>query len=176
MQETDDFIASARAAASTVSTASQSAMGILSQTSTNFSSYCPNVNQTESDTTVLGVNLQGLSNLISNDYISLQMEVTDNMTKIENMLQAVEEAVEILETSFHHTENIIWLVPGLLLGVSILTALATFGVILAWKQESGPRLQCFMSYGVLPALIAACILCCLLAVASSVSSAASAGM
>lgn len=168
------MIAQARAAASTISTASQSAMGILSQTSTNFSSFCPNVNQTEKNT-VLGVDLLGLSNLISRDYVTLQMDVTDNMTKIENMLQAVEEAVEILESSFNHAENVVWLVPGLLLGVSIVTALATFGVILAWKQESSPRLQRFMSYGVLPALIAVCILCWTLAIGSTVSTAASAG-
>ena len=127
------------------------------------------------DEIVLGVDLMGLSNLISNDYVALQMEVTDNMTKIENMLQAVEEVVDILETFFDRTENIVWLVPGLLLGVSILTALATFGVILAWKQESGPQLQRFMSYGVLPALITVSILCWLLAIASTVSTAASAG-
>lgn len=133
------------------------------------------MNQTEFDTAVLGVDLMGLSNLISNDYVRLQIEVTDNMTKIENMLQAVEEAAEILETSFHRTENIVWLVPGLLLAVSILTALATFGVILAWKQESGFRLQRFMSYCVLPALITVCILCWLLAIASTVTTAASAG-
>jgi len=62
-----------------------------------------------------------------------------------------------------------------LLAVGIVTALATFGVVMAWKQDSRPRLQRFMSYGVLPGLIIVCLLCWILAIGATVSTAASTG-
>ena len=124
---------------------------------------------------MLGVDLVGFANSISVDYVALENEVAANMTKIEDILLTMDATVEIMESSFNQAENVIWLVPALLLGVSIVTALATFGVILAWKQDAGLRLQRFMSYGVLPSLMILCILCWLLAIGAAVSTAANTG-
>ena len=96
------------------------------------------------------------------------------MTEIEDVLDTFEDAASMMEVSFDRAESVVWLVPGLLLAVSIVTALATFGVILAWKQESGLRLQRCMSYGLLPALIALCLLCWILCIATTVTTTLSA--
>ena len=126
-------------------------MGILSQTSTNTTIFCPNINETVFNRR-LGQNLVQLSHLLSVDYIALQGNITNNMTDIEEVLDVFEDAAGMMEISLDRAESVMWFVPGLLLAVSIVTALATFGVILAWKQESGLRLQRCMSYGLLPTL------------------------
>jgi hypothetical protein len=167
------MIGQVRAALTTISTASQSASGILSQTSTNSSFFCPNINSTNFDSR-LGRNLLQLSHLLSVEYVALQNLITNNMTEIEDILQTIEDAADLMEFSFDRAESVMWLVPGLLLAVSIATALATFGVILAWKHESGVRLQRCMSYGLLPALTALCILCWILGIATVVTTTLSA--
>lgn len=168
------MIGQVRAALNTISTASQSAMGILSQTSTNSTIFCPNINATSFDKR-LGQNLLRLSQLLSIEYVALQRAISDNMTDVEDVLETFEDAADMIESSFDRAESVIWFVPGLLLAVSIVTALATFGVILAWKQESGLRLQRCMSYGVLPALTTLCVLCWILGIATTVTTALSAG-
>lgn len=172
--DVDDVILQVRAALSTITTASQSAMGILSQTSTNSSIFCPNINDTRFDQR-LGANLLRLSKVLSIEYGALQSSIRQNMTKIEGILETVEDASNVVEASFDRAESVIWLVPGLLLAVSIMTALATFGVILACKHESGLRLQRCMSYGVLPALTVLCLLCWVLGIATTVTTAVTAG-
>jgi hypothetical protein len=164
-----------RAALSTIFTASESAKEILLQTPTNFSSYCPNVDVNQSEL-ILGVDLPNLAKLISDDFFVLDFYVSDNVTSVEQVLNIIEDSVDIIEFSFGQTEKIIWLVPGLLLGVSISAAMATFGVILAWKHESGLRFQRFMSYGVLPVLSALCIVCWILGIGTTLSTAMSSGM
>ena len=162
------MIGQVRAALNTISTASQSAMGILSQTTTNSTIFCPNINDTQFDQR-LGENLLQLAHLLSVDYVALQGSISDNMTDIEEVLQIFEDAADMMEVSFDGAESVMWLVPGLLLAVSIVTALATFGVILAWKQESGLRLQRCMSYGLLPTLALLCGLCWILGIATTVT-------
>jgi len=173
-QETNDAVLQSNAALSTIFTASFNAMEILNQTKTEFAAFCPYVNVSTAKRE-LGVDLVGLSNSISVEYVALQNKVTTNMIEIESILRSIEDSVEVVESTFGRAENVIWLVPGLLLGVSVATAFATFGVILAWKQESSLRFQRLMTYCVLPTLTLLCVLCWILAIGTIVSTAVSTG-
>ena len=173
-QETRDVLVQIRAALKTISTASAGIEEILTQTPTNFSDYCPNVNQSDSRE-VFRVDLAGLSDMISVDYRSFEDAVAENTTKIEKVLRTIENSVDVLEFSFHKAENMVWVIPGLLLGISVVTAFSTFGVVLAWKQDSSLRFQRLLSYGVLPVLVLLAIACWALAIGASVSTAMSAG-
>ncbi|CAB9498006.1 expressed unknown protein [Seminavis robusta] len=168
----EDVLVQVRAALKTISTASESTNAILSQTNTNHSTFCPNLNNSQFDQT-LAEHLQRLSYLIGEHFDYLDGRITGNTTELHESLDTVEDAILVIDGSNHQVEGIVWLVPGLLLAVSIVSALATFGVILAWKQDSGVRLQRCMSYGVLPTLAALCIMCVILAIATTVATAAS---
>jgi CHASE2 domain-containing sensor protein len=150
-------------------------MSILSQTSINATEFCPNINNTNFKNRNFGANLQGLADLVTIHYVELNDDITENTAEIHDLLDTVENVTVVVQGYFDQAENVIWLVPGLLLAVSIVTALATFGVILAWKQDSGIGLQRCMSYGVLPILVALCVTCVILACAASASTAVSAG-
>lgn len=174
-KETRDVLIQVRAAISSIHNATDDARNILSQTPSNFSEICPNINKNES-TQILHVDLGSLSEIISVDFLLLESNITSNMTGIEKILNTIEDSVDTLEFSFQQAEHVIWVIPALLLGISVLTALTTFGVILAWKQDSGVHFQRFMSYGALPILILLSFICWGLAIGSSVSTAISAGM
>ena len=67
------------------------------------------------------------------------------------------------------SEEYIWVIPGLLLFVSILAAISIVGVVLAWKGKSGTLFQHGMSYVVLPLLLLATIICWIVMVVLSLS-------
>ena len=175
LQGIEHVLLEVRAALQTVKTASQSITGILSQTSINSTTFCPNINSTQFRNRNLDVNLQALADILTLHYVQLNINITDNMVELHNLLDTVEDVTVIAQGSFDQAEGFIWLVPGLLLGVSIVTALATFGVILAWKRDAGMGLQRCMSYGVLPVLVALCVMCIVLGCAATASTAVSAG-
>jgi hypothetical protein len=172
-QGIEEVLVEVRAVIQAIAIASQSSISILSQTSINSTTFCPNINNTQFKTR--GANLQGLADLVTIQYVELNDNITENMADITDLLDTVEDVTVVVQGYVDQTETFMWLVPGLLLAVSIATAVATFGGILAWKQDSGIGLQRCMSYGVLPILAALCVMCVMLACAASASTAVSAG-
>jgi predicted membrane channel-forming protein YqfA (hemolysin III family) len=68
------------------------------------------------------------------------------------------------------TEEYLWVIPALLIVISVLSSISIAGVVLAWKDRSGVRLQRTMSYIVLPLLIMTSIACWMVVVVTSFSS------
>lgn len=161
---------------STIASATDSAIGILNHTPTEFHEFCPNVKQNQTSSEQLsGVDLLELADLISEQYFVIEGYVKRNVSDVESILDTIEEALNSVEATFMNVNQIVWLVPGLLLGVSIITAFGTFAVILAWKQESGLRFQRFMSYVALPLLVLLCTVSWILAATTFLSTAVTAG-
>ena len=69
-------------------------------------------------------------------------------------------------------QQFIWVIPGILLGLSSLTAVTMFGVFLAWKRESNRRYQRLLSWFVLPFFLAFSLTIWVTAIAAALTTAA----
>lgn len=94
---------------------------------------------------------------------------------VKNIVQSLETGIIRFEDSMSTGEDYMWIIPGLLFAVSLLTACAMLGVLLAWKDKSGTRVQNIMSYFVLPLLIVVSGACWVAVSVTSVGTMLSAG-
>jgi ABC-type multidrug transport system permease subunit len=94
---------------------------------------------------------------------------------VKNGVDRIDGGMVTFEESVDTVDELMWIVPGLLFAVSMLTAISMLGVLLAWKGKSGVRIQRAMSYFVLPLLIVASIACWIAAIMASFGTMVSSG-
>jgi hypothetical protein len=152
-----------------IESASRSALEIVESTPTDLEVICPLVSK-ESLETELGFNLSTIVQSVADDYDRLKEEVTSQLSTGNHIVDKIGNGVVQLEGSVATTEEYMWAIPALSFGISILSAISIFGVILAWKEKSDARLQRTMSWVVLPLLILASIACWMVVVFASMGS------
>lgn len=131
---------------------------ILDTMPQSFVEICPNIRASEMEIE-LGIDLSALFGIVYDDY-----RITANLVdaRMNFFFNAIGQLGNGSSTFYDHvveTESMMWMVPGLLFSVSVLSAAAMFGSLLAWKKKSGYRLQMTMSYLVFPALIIVALSC-----------------
>mmetsp|Transcript_58465 Transcript_58465/g.143000 ORF Transcript_58465/g.143000 Transcript_58465/m.143000 type:complete len:861 (+) Transcript_58465:464-3046(+) len=134
------------------------ALDTVSTTPTDLQKICPNVAQDELEN-VLGIDLMEIINQVADEYDRLKQEVSSQLAMGNAIADQVQTGITTFEVSVDETEQYLWIIPGLLFGVGILTAISILGVILAWKDRSGSRFQCTMSWVILPLLCTAMMAC-----------------
>lgn len=132
------------------------AESIVATIDLSISSICPNATINED---IAGIDLGSFSDLTKDEFLELKSILAENLTLVNDTLASIQDIKDQVEQSISYTEEYSWVVPGILLGVAVAIILAMLGVVLAWKEKSGRRVQGFMSYGVLPFLIALCLVC-----------------
>jgi hypothetical protein len=152
-----------------IESASSSALEIVESTPTDLEVICPLISK-ESLEAVLGVDLSTIVQSVADDYNSLKEEVTSQLNTGHYIVDKIGDGVVQLEGSVATTEEYMWAIPALLFGISVLSAISIFGVIMAWKEKSDVRLQRIMSWVVLPLLILASVACWMVVVLASMGS------
>jgi hypothetical protein len=127
---------------------------------------CPNIDPNEFEA-LIGIDLNELVSSITSEYDSMTSTSEENIKFVRDLLHRLEEGLVSFENSVTETEEWLWMIPAILFTVSVLTALATLGVLLAWRGKSGKKVQNTMSYFVLPLMMAATIACWSIVIFSS---------
>lgn len=127
---------------------------------------CPDVNATEF-TERIGIDLNELISSIANEYDSMTEISQKDIEFVRALLFDLEEGLIAFENSVEETNNLLWMIPAVLFSVSILTAVAMLGVLLVWRGKSGQKIQNFMSYVVLPLLMATALACWIILIFAS---------
>lgn len=148
-----------------VESALQSATNILEQTELNIFVICPKIDR-EVDPSI-GEDLKQLVNAVAKDYDALVTASGDKMNFVNSLLNGFGGGLTKYEASIEEAEGYMWIVPGVLFAVSLLTAMSMLGVILAWREKSGEQVQRVMSYLVLPMLIVAVGFCWVIVIFSA---------
>ena len=115
----------------------------------------------------IGVDLRDIMGVLINELNTTESSVVDRLDYLGNVLEKMQEGTSLFEGQVDLIEKWMWIVPGVLFTVSVISAISMLGTILAWKNNSGPRVQKFMSYIVLPILILSSIACWATLIASS---------
>lgn len=175
-QSSDDIILAIRGTASEVQDSLQAielnsinAFDVVDSTPTDLQLICPNVEQSDLES-VLGIDLMDIIETISNEYYSLKDKVSSQLETGNAIVEQVNSYLTTFEVSVNEAENYLWIIPGLLFVVGVLTAISSLGVILAWRDRSGQSLQRIMSWIVLPLLILSMIACWVVVMMASFSS------
>ena len=124
----------------------------------------------------IGINLLDLLDTVSTSYADVKEQVREILLVVNNVMSRLADGIHGFEDTVDSSEKYLWIVPGVLFGVSILVCISALGVLLAWKNKSGTKIQHFLSYALLPFLIMATTACWLLAIAASFGTMASSGM
>jgi hypothetical protein len=119
---------------------------------------CPLVDPNDMETE-LGIDL-GILHGIAIDGFRVTSDLVDTrLSFFYNAMAQMQNGSIAFEEHIQEAESFMWIVPGLLFTVSILSALAMLGSVLAWKQKSGDRIEFALSYLLLPTLIVVSIGC-----------------
>jgi hypothetical protein len=146
--------------------ASMSAFEIVNSTPTDIAIVCPLID-IEALEEQLGVDLSQILGSVDDEFEKLKAEVTDQLALGNMLVDRIEKGVSHYEASISTAEDYMWVVPSLLFAVSVLSSISILGVVLAWKEKSGIRIQRMMSYIVLPLLILVSISCWAVVVVAS---------
>ena len=165
MKAAHDTLDQVHASLNAIKHASEGAADIILSMPTDLNVLCPQKDRIESE---LGINLDHLLNSVGYKFSDLNAEVDYQCRRVSNVVEKVDDGLQVYEDSFNSVEKFLWIVPLLLLAVSLVAAIATFGVILAWNKKSSKQIQQVMSYLVLPMLIIVSIACCISATIASV--------
>lgn len=141
-----------------IEVASVNALDIVSITPTDLRKICPEVDETDLEA-VLGIDLMDIINSVSDEYERLKEEMSSQLETGYLVVRQVQDGLSTFEVSVDETEEFLWIIPGLLFGIGILTAISILGVILAWKDQSGSRFQFTMSWVILPLLCMSMLAC-----------------
>lgn len=178
-ESSDDYLADARGvvdevrvAYTAITSATESSIEILQRTPLDFSTICPQVAKADA-AAILGVDLDAIVQLLANDYAQVEQAVSNNLLEVDQMLTQFEDTLHYVDIVYVEMKKYVWAVPGLLLGLSALTLMTLFAVVMAWKRESSLRFQRRVSYGVLPFFIAFSLTCWAVTIAAAVSAAMS---
>lgn len=113
---------------------------------------CPQIKRKDIEAE-LGFDLNDLVNTVSNHYDGLNGRLGYQLRVVKNIVSKIDTGLITFDRTVYTIENFMWFVPGLLFVVSLLASVAAFGVLVAWKEKSGTRVQRIMSYFILPMLI-----------------------
>ena len=81
----------------------------------------------------LGIDLSLLHEILNQNYHETSNLVDARLNFFYNALYQLENGSSIFNDHVIETESVMWMVPGLLFSVSVLSAGAMFGSLLAWK-------------------------------------------
>jgi hypothetical protein len=155
----------------TISNASDSAVNLLKTMSLDFNELCPGDASSGEIEAILGVDVDTMLQLFAADYTELARQVSQNISDVSQFVEYFEDAVQVAEKGNKETETYLWIILGILLALTGLTAVAMFGVLFAWKRRSTKRFQRILSYVALPGLVVMSIMSWVLAIAAAVSTA-----
>lgn len=165
-QAARDALDQVSASLNAIDSAARSAVEIADATPTDIRTICPQIDSRDIESE-LGIELNDLVDTVSDNFDELNGVVNYQLRAIKTVVSKIETGMMTFENSMDEVDRWMWIVPGLLLAVSLITALSMFGVLLAWKEKSGKRLQRAMSYVVLPSLIVASIACWVIVICAS---------
>jgi hypothetical protein len=151
---------------SNIEEAISSASELVQSVTLDAETFCPGIDNNEFEARI-GIDLNELINSITKDYDSMMGTSQENIDFVHGLLQSLEEGLVSFENFVAGTEDLLWMIPAVLFAVSIFTALAVLGVLLAWREKSGKKVQNTMAYVVLPLLMAATIACWFIVIFSS---------
>jgi len=169
--EARDVINTVQTSINTIVRATDDSIQIVEDTLLDLESLCPElaVNGTQH---VFGFDLEAIFESIRSEYQVFENQVSGNISQVATILNEVESVIDAFEVSYEQVGNYMWVVPGVLLGLSILTVFTMFGVFVAWRQDSSLRLQRTLSWGILPLFIVFSIIFWIFAVVAAVTVAA----
>lgn len=153
---------------STIDTASLSTIELVTSLPTRLDTVCPLVNDAFFES-FLGVDIRDIIGTVVEQQDRLEEEIENKLSIGYSFVNRVERGLSAFEISVGKSEDYLWIIPALLLSISVLSTISILGVVLAWKKKSGVGLQRIMSYIVLPLLILAAITCWLIVVLLSLS-------
>ncbi len=136
----------------TIQSLSADALELIDTVPTDLDVVCPLVNIIDLEATI-GVDITEIVEVIIDQQSNLEEDVAAQLAKKRSYMDGIEERMLTFEAISEETENYLWILPGLLLSVIVLTVIAMAGVILAWKGKTGTRFQRLLTYGVVPLLI-----------------------
>ena len=102
-----------------------------------------------------------------NDFKTLEMIMTQNLTAMNDTVNQVQLIKNEIEVNLEYTQQYSWIAPGIFLGVALVTMVGMFGVLVAWRGKSGRTVQRSMSYLTLPLLIFLSFLCWIFTMAAA---------
>jgi hypothetical protein len=147
---------------------------IVSATPTDLKVLCPQIDKGDIENE-LGIDLNDLVNTLAGEFNEMMELVNFQLGIVKNGFDRIDGGMVTFEETVDTADEMMWIVPGLLFAVSMLTAISMLGVLLAWKGKSGVRIQRTMSYFVLPLLIVASISCWIVAIIASFGTMVSSG-
>ena len=147
-----------RGGLSTIEEATLDADRIVESTPLDYNELCPLVPREDAEQ-VLEVDLGSLATLLVDDFMELSNDVRADISEVKFLLDRVELGMNDFDESKSEVEAYMWVVPGILFGVSLATAISMLGVMLAWKDKSGMAVQNGLSYVLLPILVLLCVSC-----------------
>lgn len=171
LQELRDLADQVKFSVDIVSSATNSSLEIVAKTPLDLDVLCPN--RAQDDTAaIFGFQLAALVQAFQTDYATLEQYIKENITSVADVLSDVDETIDAVDLSYSYVHDYLWIMPGVLLFLGMLTALTVFGVFLAWRQDSNLRFQRTLSYVILPLFIATSLTCWAIAIAAAVTTAA----
>lgn len=153
-----------------ISEASESSLNATKGMVLDIHKLCPNFSSTVVKAE-LGVDLVSMVTFLDINFTSLAQQVFGNVSNMNGYLQYCNAILSVVENSYKETENYMWLVPTILLTLSLTTAVVVAGSCFSRTRQSTQRFQNFVSYGMLPLLIALSLSCWLVAAGSALATA-----
>lgn len=144
---------------------------IFNTTPMNMQVLCPELVNASNMNVTLGINLQAVISQFKVNYDAMQGQMSKDIAEVDSVVQTLNSAIDTVNLVFLDTSNYIWIAPAMLLVLCVVTALALFGVCIAWREESSAKLQRIMSFGVLPSLIVMSIACWATAICAAITTA-----
>jgi hypothetical protein len=176
LQTIRDTLDEVETALSTIDSASVNAIELANTVPTDLDIICPLVNDTTTFESLLGVDIRDIIGTLLQQQESLREEVESRLSIGQSFVNGTEKGLSTLGMSIDKFEEYIWIVPGLLLCISVLATISILGVVLAWREKSGVKFQRVMSYVVLPLLVLTAIVCWIVVVGLSLSTIVGTGM
>jgi hypothetical protein len=161
-----------RASFTMITSATESSIEIMEGTPLDFNIICPQVARNDASD-VLGVDIDAIVQVLLADYAEVERAVSRDLSEVDRVLNHFEDALDYVERAYDEVEAYVWAVPGILLGLSVVTLITLTAVVMAGKRESSRRFQRLVSYGVLPFFIAFSVTCWAVTIAAAVSAAMS---
>ncbi|GKY93328.1 hypothetical protein MPSEU_000300400 [Mayamaea pseudoterrestris] len=148
LQVAQDIVAQVKTSLAAVTIATNASLGVAENLNINFTQQCPGLppGQTLDD-------LQNTVSLVADRYKFLHDGLASNLTGVQSALAETDYLLDNVDAYYNETSKFLWLVPCVLLFLSIFVGIALYGVFLAWQDESNRSIQRWLSNGVLPFLI-----------------------
>jgi hypothetical protein len=135
----------------------------------DLQTICPNITAQHLLKQQIGVDLNALVVSIKDKYQSMVATSEEKVASVRSFLEKFDQGLTAAETAVAGVNSYMWIAPAVLFAVSLLTAVAMLGVLLAWRGKSGRRVQNTLSYLFLPLLMIATIATWIIIIAASLA-------